>query len=102
MALPDSGVNGERPADVRVEHRWNAGGLVGEELSYSVGYGPRTRAWPLKPAEAAEPLPGILAVHGHDGVKFYGKEKIADGPKPPTAVVSDLRENHYEGPSVRQ
>jgi len=76
------GGDGERPADMRVERRWNADGLVGEELSYSVGYGPRTWAWLLKPADAAGPLPGVLALHGHDGFKYYGKEKIADGPKP--------------------
>jgi hypothetical protein len=61
--------NQERPAEVRVERHWTADGLVGEELSYSVGYGPRTRARLLKPADAAGRLPGVLALHGHDGFK---------------------------------
>jgi dienelactone hydrolase len=38
-----------------------------------------------------------LALHGHDGFKYYGKEKIADGPEPPPPVVAALRASHYEG-----
>jgi len=91
------GQDDERPADVRVERRWDADGLAGEELSYSVGYGPRTRAWLLKPADVAGPLPGMLALHGHDGFKYYGKEKIADGPGPIPSGSTALRASHYDG-----
>lgn len=87
----------ERPTGVRVVRRWTDSGLVGQELSYSVGYGPRTRALLLKPADAAGPLPGVLALHGHDGFKYYGKEKIADGPEPPHPSITALRSSHYEG-----
>jgi dienelactone hydrolase len=87
----------EGPADVRVERRWTEAGLAGEELSYSAGYGPRTYAWLLKPAGASGPLPGVLALHGHDGFKYYGKEKIADGPEPAPPVVQALRQNLYQG-----
>ena len=90
------GGHGEQPADVRVERRWNADGLAGDELSYSVGYGPRTRAWLLKPADGAGPLPAVLALHGHDGFKYYGKEKIADGPKPTPPGSTALRASHYD------
>lgn len=87
----------EMPRDVRVQRRWTAAGLTGEELSYSVGYGPRTRAWLLKPAGATGPLPGVLALHGHDGFKYHGKEKIADGPEPTPPALAALRSGHYEG-----
>lgn len=87
----------ERAVDVRVERSWADDGIAGQELSYSVGYGPRTRAWLLKPADTAGPLPGILALHGHDGFKYYGKEKIADGPDPAPPVVTALRSSHYQG-----
>jgi dienelactone hydrolase len=99
LATASHGIDGDTagPADVRVERHWSADGLLGEELSYSVGYGPRTRAWVLKPAAADGPLPGVLALHGHDGFKYYGKEKIADGPEPAPAVVAALREHHYQG-----
>jgi dienelactone hydrolase len=85
------------PVDLRVERRWTANGLVGEEVSYSVGFGPRTHAWVLKPANADGPLPGVLALHGHDGFKYYGKEKIADTDEEPSAAVNALRDELYEG-----
>jgi dienelactone hydrolase len=87
----------ESPTAVRVQRRWARDGLAGEELSWSVGYGPRTHAWTLKPAEVTGPLPGVLALHGHDGFKFYGKEKIADGPDDPPPAVRALRASHYQG-----
>lgn len=85
------------PRDVRVEDRWERGGLVGEALSWSVGYGPRTEAWLLKPAGAHEPLPGVVALHDHGGFKFFGKEKIADGPGDPAPVLVDYRRRYYGG-----
>ena len=87
----------EEPAEPRVERRWEQNGLLGEEVSWSVGYGLRTRGWVLKPAGASGPLPGVLALHGHDGFKFFGKEKIADGPDDPPRCVSGLREQMYSG-----
>jgi dienelactone hydrolase len=89
--------NAHGPAAVKVERRWSAEGLAGEEVSYSVGYGPRTRAWVIKPADADGPLPGVLALHSHDGFKYYGKEKIADGPEPTPAVIAALRSGYYQG-----
>lgn len=82
---------------VRVERTWTVGDLVGEELSWSVGYGPRTHAYLLRPREADGPLPGVLALHCHAGMKWAGKEKIADGPEPPTSEVLRLREQIYGG-----
>ncbi|NUW40453.1 dienelactone hydrolase family protein [Nonomuraea rhodomycinica] len=83
--------------DVRVERSWTAGDLAGEELSWSVGYGPRTRAYLLRPRGAAGPLPGVVALHCHAGMKFAGKEKIADGPGPPSPEVTRLRGQIYGG-----
>ena len=87
----------EEPDAVKVERRWERDGLVGEEVSWSVGYGPRTQAWVLKPAAAKTPLPGVLALHDHGGFKFYGKEKIADGPTDPPPVVAAFRAGGYGG-----
>jgi len=77
----------EIPTDVRRERSWERDGVEGEEVSWSVGYGPRTHAYVLKPAGIRTPLPGILALHDHGGFKFYGKEKIADGPENPPKVL---------------
>ncbi|MCX6032728.1 MAG: acetylesterase [Chloroflexi bacterium] len=87
----------EMPLDVRPERRWERDGLAGEELSWSVGYGPRTHAYLLRPAHAREPLPALVALHDHGGFKYYGKEKIADGPDAPPAVLVAYREQYYGG-----
>jgi dienelactone hydrolase len=83
--------------NARVEATWERNGLAGEEISWSVGYGPKTRAWVLKPAGIDRPLPGVIALHGHDGVKFFGKEKIADGKDPSPVAVKNIRTDLYEG-----
>jgi dienelactone hydrolase len=82
---------------VRVERSWRADGVDGEEVSWSVGFGPRTHAWILKPAEARGPLPGVIALHDHGHYKLSGKEKIADGPDGPVAGLERFRQLYYEG-----
>ncbi|MBC6458214.1 acetylesterase [Actinomadura sp. HBU206391] len=88
---------GEHPTDVRRERSWTADGLAGEELSWSVGFGPRTHAWIIKPEESAGPMPGVLALHCHAGMKRWGKEKIADGPDEVPAEIRALRSDIYGG-----
>src|ERR1700757_190308 len=83
--------------DVQLETTWKRDGLAGEGLSWSVGYGPRTQAWFLRPEGTDKPLPGVLALHGHDGFKFFGKEKIADEEQPPPEAVERIRAELYEG-----
>ncbi len=72
----------EQPAQVKLERTWEKDDVAGELISWSVGYGPRSEAYVLKPAGVTERLPGILALHDHGGFKVYGKEKIAEGPEP--------------------
>jgi dienelactone hydrolase len=85
------------PVNIQGGITWERDGLAGEEITWSAGYGPKTAAWILKPAEASQPLPGVVALHGHDGVKFFGKEKIANGKEPAPAAVKNLRADLYEG-----
>jgi dienelactone hydrolase len=85
------------PLDARVDARWSRDGVDGEEVSWSVGYGPRTRARFLRPAGATGPLPGVLALHGHDAYKYHGMEKISDGPDGMVPEVASLREAMYDG-----
>ncbi len=87
----------EFPRDVRTEGIWVSDGVRGEEVTWSVGYGPRTHAWILAPDTAQGPLPGIVALHDHGHYKFYGREKIADGPDGPLAGLSAFRETYYGG-----
>lgn len=87
----------EQPLDVQTGESWERDGVMGEEISWSVGYGPRTQGWVMKPAGVQRPLPGVLALHGHDGVKYFGKEKIADGPEGAAPGVFGLRQQMYGG-----
>lgn len=86
-----------QPQAVAVERTWERDGVAGEEVSWSPGYGPRTRAWLLRPAGANGQLPGVVALHDHSGFKYYGKEKIADGPDDTPGVLVPLRERCYGG-----
>lgn len=83
--------------EVRLEHTWEKDGIHGEELSWSVGYGPRTFVWVLKPADVTEKLPGIIALHDHGGFKFYGKEKIAEGSEDVIPVLKGYHTSYYGG-----
>jgi dienelactone hydrolase len=87
----------EHPLSVQLENTWEKDGLIGEEVSWSVGFGPRTHAYLLKPANANKPLPGIVALHDHSDFKFYGKEKIADGPQGTLPGMNEFRKNPYAG-----
>lgn len=87
----------EAPLGLRTEARWEKDGLIGEELSWSVGYGPRTHAWLFRPADARGPLPGVIALHDHGGFKFFGKEKIAEGPDEPLPVLRAFWDKYYGG-----
>ncbi len=70
----------EFPQEIQVDRRWQADGITGEVLYWSVGYGPRTEAYLMKPADATGKLPAVLALHDHGGFKWFGKDKIANGP----------------------
>ncbi len=85
------------PADISIDRQWVDGGISGQEVSWSVGYGPRTSAWILRPEKATPPLPGILALHDHGGAKFFGKEKIADDDRTPAASIVEMRHRAYGG-----
>jgi dienelactone hydrolase len=87
----------EEALDLRVDATWETDGLSGETLSWSVGYGPRTQAWLLKPGGATGPLPGIVALHCHGGFKYAGKEKIAQGPDEAPAYIRNNWARLYGG-----
>ena len=90
-------LNNEQPADMREGARWTADGVDGAQVSWSVGYGPRTEGWVLKPHGASGRLPGVLALHDHGHFKFFGKEKIADGPEGPSPWLRSFRDRAYGG-----
>ncbi|MFJ4171984.1 acetylxylan esterase [Paenarthrobacter sp. NPDC089714] len=54
--------------------------VVTSKLTWQTGFGPRTSAWLVKPADATGPLPGILALHCHGGIKSHGAERLVGMP----------------------
>src|SRR4051812_7131458 len=87
----------EPPRDLRSLRTWESDGVLGEELVWSVGFGPPTHAFLLKPSDARGALPGVVALFDHGHFKFFGKEKIADGPDGPVAAVQPFRDTYYGG-----
>jgi dienelactone hydrolase len=53
-------------------------GVATSRVSWQLGFGPRTRAWFLRPAGASGPLPGVLAHHCHAGIKSGGADRLVD------------------------
>ncbi len=97
MSVLGAGPDEDEPPEARVTGRWEADGLVGEALSWDLGYGPPTEAYLLRPSSATGPLPGVLALHCHGGFKWYGKEKVADGPDGPAPGTAGVRRELYDG-----
>ena len=53
-------------------------GVTVRRLRWSVGYGPDTTAWLLRPAGTSGRLPGVLGMHCHGGVRSVGAEQLVD------------------------
>jgi dienelactone hydrolase len=91
-------LHGDQPQQPRLEASWSTDELTGEMLTWSVGYGPRTAAWLLKPRRnGVGRLPAVLALHDHSDFKYFGKEKIAEGPERPDESVVEHRTQMYGG-----
>lgn len=71
----------------RIEKEEVFEGLDIQHLSWSLPFGPRTRAFYLRPRGHRGKLPGVLALHCHGGIKTHGAEKIARGRKDPGAYL---------------
>lgn len=89
--------NAALPQNVQQQTTWEKDGVVGELVTWSVGYGPATEAWVLKPKGATDPLPAVVALHDHGAVKFYGKEKIGEGVDAPSPYLLGLWKKYYGG-----
>ncbi len=65
------------PLNPSVDSTRSEDGIVLEEISYDMPYGPRTRGFFLYPKDGKK-LPAVVALHDHGGFFYYGKEKIVD------------------------
>ncbi|WP_019182299.1 dienelactone hydrolase family protein [Microbacterium yannicii] len=93
------GVRQASATDVRLEREWTADGVRGRELTWWVGFGPRTRAFLLEPVagDQASPLPGVLALHAHGGVRSTGAEQLVDTGLEPHPSATRQRARIYGG-----
>lgn len=85
------------PLNASVDSKRSDDGLLLEEISYDMPYGPRTRGYFLYP-EDGEGLPAVVALHDHGGFFYYGKEKIVDS-HIRSALLDEHKEQAYGGRS---
>ncbi len=85
------------PREARVLRRFRADGLEGEELEWTLAYGPPTRAVFLKPAGVSGPLPAVLALHDHGGAKYFGHQKITRTDAPQHEMIVAHQAHYYGG-----
>ena len=82
---------------------WESDGIHGEAVSWSVGYGPRTEGWIFRRSDAKDrPQPGIVLLHDHGAFKYWGKEKVADGPGGMAPGLTEFRRQFYGGRSLAE
>lgn len=86
---------GAGPA-VTIEREDTKDGVRTSRLSWQLGFGPPTTAWFIRPAHAAGPLPGVLALHCHAGIKSTGAARLVDSPTAGSGPDL-LRDRLYEG-----
>ena len=85
----------DRIPAVKVVRSREFDGLHLEELQWQLPYGPVTEALFMKPAGANGKLPGILALHDHGGVKYFGKEKISRTSKRVHSFIKAHQRSYY-------
>ena len=88
----------EVPAQPDVSLQWEEthDGVTTSQLSWQLGFGPRTTGWLVRPAGSSGPLPGVLALHCHGGNKFGGADRLVELPEQhPSAEAAQA--GHYDG-----
>ena len=85
------------PPEVRVRNSYTFDGIDIEELVWQLPYGPPAEAVFLKPAGETKKLPGILALHDHGGMKYFGKRKIIRTAEHPHPAVLSHQLEYYGG-----
>jgi dienelactone hydrolase len=82
---------------LRLRRRYSFDDLDIEELSWQLPYGPETEAVFLKPGGQSGPLPGVLALHDHAAVKYFGKQKIIRTTAEAHPFIAEHQRLYYGG-----
>jgi dienelactone hydrolase len=86
----------QQEPEVAVQWEETHDGVTTSQLSWQLGFGPRTTSWLLRPAGSSGPLPGVLALHCHGGNKFGGADRLVELPEQhPSAEAA--KAGHYDG-----
>ncbi|WP_439557137.1 hypothetical protein [Dyadobacter sp.] len=82
---------------VTVEKKYVFDGLEIEELSWELGYGRPTKAVFLKPQGVTKPLPAVLGLHDHAGMKYFGYRKIVKTSEDQHPILKEHQQSDYGG-----
>ena len=72
-------------------------GLDIERLQWQLPYGPPTEALLLRPKGVRGKLPGIVGLHDHSGLKYFGLRKITRMSKDTHPMILRHQELYYGG-----
>lgn len=93
LAVPNIGTHSK----VTVKKKYEYDGLIIEEITWQLPYGPPSEAILLKPKNTVGKLPGILAFHDHGGNKYFGKRKITKTSDQGHPMMHDHQRDYYSG-----
>ena len=82
------------PLNPTVDSRAEEDGLIIDEISYDMPFGPRTSGFFLYPTKHKGRLPAVIALHDHGGFFYYGKEKITAVRNEPR-ILQEHKKRYY-------
>src|SRR5438067_6047262 len=88
------------PARPNLVRRTDKGDYVEEYLTFQTTPDVRVPAYVLVPKKGPRPAPGIVALHSHDGVYLWGKEKIVELESEHPWLTA-YKQDAYGGKSIR-
>ena len=86
----------ERPTVTEEDSR-TIDGVDVSRLRWSVGYGPDSIGWLLRPSGVHDQLPGVLGMHCHGGIRSVGGEQLVDLGDDASSRARSMRAGAYDG-----
>ncbi len=83
----------------QIVRRTDKGDYVEEYLTFQTAPDVRIPAYVLIPKKARLPAPGIVALHSHDGLYLWGKEKVIDAENEHPSLTT-FKQQRYGGKSI--
>jgi dienelactone hydrolase len=80
--------------------RADRGDYIEEYLTFQTTPDLRPPAYLLIPKNAKLPAPGIVALHSHDGLYLWGKEKVVEGAADEHPYLTEFKRRRYGGKGI--